>query len=68
MKTQGYNLEIEIFAWKERVMHMGRKGVDALGERGGGYLLKTEMQRKIDLVEREKKKHPKTTPSSPTPP
>lgn len=36
LKTQGYNLEIEILAWKERVMHMGRKGVDVLGGKGGG--------------------------------
>lgn len=56
LKTRGYNLEIEILTWKERVVHIGRSGVDVLGERGGGrYLLRTEMQRKIDLVEREKK-------------
>lgn len=68
LKTQGYNLEIEILAWKGKVVHIDRKGVRFWGKGGGGYLLRTEMQRKIDLVEREKKNHPKTTPSAPTPP
>lgn len=57
MKTRGYNVEIEILAWKEKVVHIDRKGVRFWGKGGGVYLLKTEMQRKIDLVEREKKKH-----------